>query len=236
MTDRYIINKANMIMTGIEFVGHRDRYDEVASVYKYLGLESGLVNPQYATETDCQYRFIMHHSNKGICAVKAEKNTKPYFIRLILPHYDIGIRDENPAEFLRYLDENELEFKRKFDIVNTEIVENRKRINNAKRNLADRVELVDDFIGTGNRFVSAREFKAYITGLSVRNHHLKKKAKALFSKYMQIRRFQDFIVTQYVGEDRFEKFYKEYVKVCKKHRKEDSLDKDAKIGAVVNHK
>ena len=221
-------------MNGIEFVGSQNRCDEITSIYRYLGLNSNLVVSSVLV-SDGRYKFNMYKKNGGIYVSEADVNSSQD-VRMKMPHYNIGVRDENPAEFLHYLDENELELKRKFDIVNMEIVENRKCINNAKINLANRVELVNDFIGTGNRFVSAREFKAYITGLSIRNHHLKKKAKALFSKYMQIRRFQDFIITQYVGEDRFEKFYKEYVKVCKKHRKEDSLDKDAKIGAVVNHK
>lgn len=219
MTDIEKTNLASRIMSGIEFVGDQNRCDEITSIYRYLGLNSNLV-ASIALVSDRCYKFNMYKKNEGIYVSEADVNFSQD-VRMKMPCHNIGITDEYPTEFMHYLSHIEFIAKKKFDIVNNEVVDNRKRINNAKKNLNERVELVEDFLGTGKKLVSDREFKAYITGLSVRNHRLKKKAKILFSKYMLIHTLKDFILFQCVGDDKFHDFCEEYIKICKKYKDEE---------------
>jgi hypothetical protein len=216
MTDFEKMNMASRIMSGIEFVGDQNRCNEIASIYRYLGLNSNLVASNTLASDGC-YKFNMYKQNEGIYARKADANPSQN-VRMKLPCYGIAVEGENPSEFLYYLDGIESSLKRKFDAVNREIADNRRHINYGRENIGKRISAVNDFFGMGNKDVSPQEFKAYITGLSIRNHRLKKKAKSLFRKYTLVRRLKDFIIVQCVGVDGFDHFYREFMKVCTKHR------------------
>lgn len=218
--------RALMIMAAIEFVCAENRCEEVASVYRYLGLHPSNAEP---TEPNAKGG---KRANKG---VRLYRNTfsllrhmrhmtspissMPDSIRLTLPRYDITVVENNPAELMFFLEEKANDFKKKFDEVNRAIIANRKRINNARESVAKKVEVVNDFLGTGNRNVSTSDFKAYITGLSVANHNLKKRAKNVYRRYMRMKELQNIILQSYIGEDNFDSFYKVYCKICKQHRK-----------------
>lgn len=208
--------RALMIMAAIEFVCTENRCDEVASVYRYLGLHPSIAEP---TEPNTKGG---KRANKGVRLYRhmtSQIRSMPDSIRLTLPRYDITVAENNPAELIFFLGEKANDFKKKFDEVNRAIIANRKRINNARKSVAKKVEVVNDFLGTGNRNVSTSDFKAYITGLSVANHNLKKRAKNVYRRYMRMKELQNIILQSYIGEDNFDSFYKVYCKICKQHRK-----------------
>ena len=215
-----------LTMAHIEFMGIEDRCEEVASVYRYLGLKPTLVRPMKLYDPDGK-KFLkgMYTYNNMLGNIQMARATaivNPNYIRLTLPRYDITVRDDNPAELVFFLVEKANDFKKKFDEVNRAIIANRKRINNARESVANKVEVVNDFLGTGNRNVSTYDFKAYITGLSVANHSLKKRAKNIYRRYMKMKDLQNIILQSYIGEDNFGRFYKVYCNVCKQHRKNEN--------------
>lgn len=232
--------RACMILSTIEFVCAENRCEEVASVYRYFGLNPSIAGPMEfnskgrvagidrisdsGKKTNKGVRLYMNTFNllRHMRNITRPISSLPVCIRLTLPRYDITVAENNPAELMFFLGEKEKMLKGKFDEVNKTIIANRKRINNARENILKKVEVVNDFLGTGNKKVSSADFKAYITGLSVANHNLKKRAKNIYTKYMKMKELQNIILQSYIGEDNFDSFYKVYCKVCKQHRKNEN--------------